>query len=60
MKISSPAYMLPNSRMPCETVLATNSIICIAKFTGYRNHLSPKGAENSSCTQPPKPLILTL
>ena len=49
MKISSPAYMLPNSRMPCDTVLETNSTICIAKFTGYRNHLSPKGAVNSSC-----------
>jgi hypothetical protein len=59
-KISSPAYMLPNSRMPCETVLATNSIICIRKLTGYRNHLSPKGAENSSWIQPPAPLILTL
>ena len=60
MKISSPAYILPNSRMPCETVLATNSMICIAKFTGYRNHLSPKGAENSSWIQPPAPLILML
>ena len=29
-KISSPAYMLPNSRMPCETVLDTNSTSCIA------------------------------
>ncbi len=25
-KTNSPAYMLPNSRMPSETVLATNSI----------------------------------
>ena len=29
-KISSPAYMLPNSRMPCETVLDTYSTSCIA------------------------------
>ena len=29
-KISSPAYMLPNNRMPCETVLDTNSTSCIA------------------------------
>src|SRR5450432_4246028 len=28
-KISSPAYMLPNSRMPCDTVLDTNSTSCI-------------------------------
>ena len=26
-EISSPAYMLPNNRMPCDTVLATNSTI---------------------------------
>src|SRR6478609_4896534 len=59
-KISSPAYMLPNSRMPCETVLAMNSMICIAKLNGHSAGWAPKGAVNSSCTQPPRPLILTL
>ena len=29
-KISSPAYMLPKSRMPCDTVFDTNSTSCIA------------------------------
>ena len=56
---SSPAYMLPNSRMPWDTVLATNSIICIAKLKGYSKKWLPKGAVNSSCNQPPNPLILT-
>ena len=37
MNTSSPAYMLPNSRMPWETVLARNSIICIRKLIGYRS-----------------------
>ena len=59
-KISSPAYMLPNSRMPCETVLATNSTICIAKLNGYSAQWLPNGAANSSWIQPPRPLILTL
>ena len=35
MNTSSPAYMLPNNRMPWEMVLAANSITCIKqKFTG--------------------------
>ena len=61
-KISSPAYMLPNSRMPCETVLATNSIICIAKLNGQQQRpvVAPNGAVNSSWAQPPTPLILML
>src|SRR3954471_23417173 len=59
-KISSPAYMLPNSRMPCDTVLAMNSIICIRKLNGHSSGCAPKGAVNSSCSQPPRPLIFTL
>ena len=59
-KISSPAYMLPNNRMPCETVLATNSTICIAKLKGYSAQWLPNGAVKSSWTQPPRPLILML
>ena len=43
-KISSPAYMLPNNRMPCDTVLATNSTICIAKLNGYSAQWLPNGA----------------
>ena len=66
MKISSPAYMLPNNRRPCESVLEANSMICIAKLTmpstkaisGFL--LVPNGAVTSSCAQPPRPLILTL
>ena len=47
-KISSPAYMLPNSRMPWDTVLATNSTTCIAKLKGYSAQWSPNGAANNS------------
>ena len=47
-KISSPAYMLPNSRIPKETPLATYSIMFKTKFTGAKYHLAPNGAEMSS------------
>ena len=45
MNTNSPANMLPNSRMPCETVLAVNSIICISEVDqGYsEDGLSPNG-----------------
>ena len=60
MKTSSPANMLPNSRMPCETVLATNSMICIRKLMGHSSGLAPNGAVTNSCAQPPAPFIFTL
>ena len=73
MNSNSPAYMLPKSRRPCETVFATNSMSCIPTFKtvikAKPSQVSgleslgctvPKGALASSCTQPPKPLILML
>ncbi|MNF08225.1 hypothetical protein D3C80_2085930 [compost metagenome] len=60
MKTSSPAYMLPNNRMPCETVLARYSMTCISRLTGHSRGWAPKGAVISSWPQPPRPLTLTL
>ena len=48
MNTSSPAYMLPNNRMPCETVLATYSMICMSRLDDAQDQakrilLVPKG-----------------
>ena len=65
-------HVVPNSRMPCDSVLAKNSTICIPKFatlisrkptqvSGFADSLiEPNGAEISSWPQPPRPLILML
>ena len=71
-KISSPAYMFPNSRMPCESVRPRYSTMFMQRFAdaeeqrgdpGQRIQVSVGHAERrvtSSCSQPPSPLILTL
>ena len=55
---SSPAYILPNSRMPSDTVRAAYSIKFNRKLNGASQ--MPNGAANSSWIQPPMPLTLTL
>ena len=62
MKISSPANMLPNNRMPSDTILAAYSMTFSRKLKGARM-TAPipcawKGAVNSSLTKPPGDLIL--
>ena len=47
MKISSPAYMLPNNRRASEIGLAISSINWNRKLIGPT--FGPNGAENSSC-----------
>ncbi len=63
MNTNSPAYMLPNSRMPCETVLATYSMICIRHVDETRSRQqricwNRRAQLTSSCAQPPSALDL--
>src|SRR3990167_3044408 len=57
-KITSPAYILPNNRNECESGFETYSIRLNRKLAGHTHTLLPKGEQNNSCTQPPKPLTL--
>ncbi|KAG1272523.1 hypothetical protein G6F64_015498 [Rhizopus arrhizus] len=62
MKISSPANMLPNNRMPSDTDLAEYSIRFSSRLNGAST-TAPRpcawnGAVNSSLTKPPGCLIL--
>ena len=57
-KITSPAYILPNNRNECESGFEIYSIILNKKLAGHTQILVPNGEQNSSCTQPPKPLTL--
>ena len=59
-KMSSPAYMLPNNRMPKETPLAMYSMMFSTKLNGAKYHFAPNGADRSSCTNPPRPFTLKL
>src|SRR3974390_1719617 len=52
----SPAYMLPNSRNECESGFDTYSMKLNIRLAGHSSTLEPNGAQNSSCTQPPRPL----
>ncbi len=65
MKISSPAYRLPNSRRPSDTGLATSETSS-SKRLGMKNTILPatlfeaNGCPVSSLMKPPMPLILML
>jgi len=48
------------SRMPSETVFATNSMMFSARFGIHSSGCAPNGADSNSCTKPPAPLILKL
>ncbi len=48
MKMSSPAYMLPKSRMPSDTGLASSSMMLSARLGIHSRGLEPKGAVKSS------------
>ena len=58
-KITSPAYILPNSRNEWDSGLDTYSIRLNKKLAGQTQILLPNGAQNNSCTKPPKPFTLT-
>ena len=58
-KITSPAYILPNSRNEWDNGLDTYSIKLNKKLAGQTQILLPNGAQNNSCTKPPKPFTLT-
>src|SRR5690606_5139104 len=55
-KITSPAYILPNRRREWERGLETYSMTLKRKFGIQTSGLLPKGEQNSSCSQPPRPL----
>ena len=59
-KMISPAYMFPYSRSECESGLETYSTKLNSKLAGHNSGLEPNGEQNSSWTQPPKPLTLML
>ncbi len=58
MKTSSPAYMLPNSRIASEMGLERISTRFRKKFGIHSSGFEPNGAVNSSCAKPPAPLAL--
>src|ERR1017187_977935 len=59
-KMISPAYMLPYSRNECDSGLDTYSTMLNRKLNGHRMGFAPKGAQNSSWIQPPRPFTLML
>src|SRR3989338_1229640 len=59
-KMISPAYMLPNRRNACESGLEMYSIRLNRKLAGQTSGCAPKGEQNNSCTQPPRPFTLML
>ena len=60
MNTSSPAYMLPNSRIASDTGFDSSSTRFSRKFGIHSSGCAPNGAVKSSWTYPPTPLALTL
>src|SRR3972149_6980588 len=52
----SPAYMFPYNRSECDRGLDTYSTRLNRKLNGHRMGFAPKGTQNSSWIQPPRPL----
>src|SRR5450759_4924268 len=59
-KMISPAYMLPYNRSECDSGLDTYSTMLNRKLNGHRMGFAPKGAQNSSWIQPPRPFTFML